>query len=77
MNNLITEATCFKSQNQTIVDFILNFQNNFMKTTVLKIDISDHQEMTFSILRHTLPKTHLKLFTIEILKTRYMKILVN
>ena len=66
LKNLISEHTCFKSQNPTMIDLILtNNRSSFMKSAVLETGISGHHDIIFSILKHTFAKDQPKLFSIK------------
>ena len=57
LKNLINEPACCKSQNPSLIDFMLtNHRSSFMKTGMLETGISDHHKMIFSISKYTFAK---------------------
>ena len=58
LENLVTEATCFKSHlNPSSIDLILtNRPRSFQNTTILETGLSDHHKMTLSVLKIVVPK---------------------
>ena len=61
LESLIDSPTCYKSINPTCIDLTLtNKKNHFMKSTMLKTDLSDDHKLIKTILRKTVSKGNLK-----------------
>ena len=54
---MILKPTCFKRLLSSTIDLLLtNHKQNFMKSDVYEIDISEHRKMIISVLRKTFAK---------------------